>query len=228
MPSIVDVIMEIRRRLQAVPGRTGILAEDRRYSTFDEELIIREFFQDRRNGFFLDVGCAWPVTASNTYYLEKHLGWKGIAIDALQEYAKDWKTERPDSRFFNYLVTDHSGASHTFFKSPDSGLSSTSRHWASAHWLGMSLKPEEIQVRPITLNDLLEREGVEKIDLLAMDLEGHELQALEGIDLERFQPELVVVESPSQSVLRYFDQYGYEMLERYVAFDIVNRYFRRR
>lgn len=228
MTSIMDLVVEIRQKLQAVPGRTGILAEERRYSTFDEELIIREFFQDRMNGFFLDVGCAWPVHANNTYYLEKHLGWKGIAIDALPEYAPDWKKERPDCKFFNYLVTDHSGTSDTFFKSPDSGLSSTSRSWASAHWLGLSLKPEEVHVRTITLNDLLEREGVAKIDLLAMDLEGHELLALEGIDLDFFQPELVVVESPSDAVLRHFDEQGYEMLERYVPFDIVNRYFRRR
>ena len=25
-------------------------------------------------GFFADVGCAWPVRNSTTYYLEKHLG----------------------------------------------------------------------------------------------------------------------------------------------------------
>jgi hypothetical protein len=47
-----------------------------------EELIIRDFFNDRRGGFFLDVGSGRFQTGSNTYFLEKSLGWRGIAIDA--------------------------------------------------------------------------------------------------------------------------------------------------
>ena len=64
-------------------ARRDILGtEKKRYSQHNEELIIRDFFQDRREGFFLDVGCAWPIRNSTTYYLEKHLGWSGIGIDA--------------------------------------------------------------------------------------------------------------------------------------------------
>jgi hypothetical protein len=120
-----------REKARHAKGRVGILAEKSRYSLFDEELIVRDFFQDRRGGFFLDVGCAWAVQGSNTYYLEKHLGWKGIGIDALAEYGPEWKKERPASRFFSYLVTDRSGVEETFFKSPESGLSSTQRGMAS-------------------------------------------------------------------------------------------------
>src|SRR5512140_2589670 len=52
------------------------------YSQDDEETLIRAFVHDRRGGFFLDVGASDPIRSSTTYYLEKHLGWKGIAIDA--------------------------------------------------------------------------------------------------------------------------------------------------
>ena len=40
------------------------------YSQFDEELLIRHFFNDERGGFYLDVGCAFPEKGSTTYYLE--------------------------------------------------------------------------------------------------------------------------------------------------------------
>ena len=59
--------------------------------------------------------------SNNTYYLEKHLGWKGIAIDALQEHSQAWEKERPGSKFFNFLVTDHSGTDDTFFTRRDRG-----------------------------------------------------------------------------------------------------------
>ena len=58
---------------QGPPRRDILGTEKKLYSQFDEELIIRDFFQDRRGGFFLDVGAAWPLRNNNTYYLEKHL-----------------------------------------------------------------------------------------------------------------------------------------------------------
>src|SRR5688572_18991516 len=86
---------------KSAAARKDILATEKvLYTTGREELIIRDFFQDQPNGFFLDVGCAHPIKASNTYYLEKHLGWSGIAVDALPELAKKWRANRPKSRFF--------------------------------------------------------------------------------------------------------------------------------
>jgi len=123
--SLLEALGEQQRRLREAPGRTGILAEEKRYSLFDEELVIRDFFQDRRGGVFVDVGCAWPIDANNTYYLEKHLGWTGLGIDALSDYAEAWQRERPGSRFFSYLATDRSGGMGTFFKSPNPGPSSS-------------------------------------------------------------------------------------------------------
>jgi FkbM family methyltransferase len=224
--ALVRSIIAQRERFRTAPGRTGILAEDSKYSLLAEEVIIRDFFQDRRGGFFLDVGCAWPTRANNTYYLERHLGWSGIGVDALADYAKGWAKMRPRSKFFSYLVTDRSGASGTFFKSPGLGLSSTSREMASGSRFGTGMETTEIEVPMITLDDLLDREGVEKVDLVSMDIEGHEPKALAGFDIERFQPELLVIEGHSPAVVRYLGQHGYHQILRYVAFDKVNRYYR--
>ena len=231
MAKVASVIKKKREELRKVEGREGILAEERLYSLFDEELIIRDFFQDRRDGFFVDVGCAWPIRASNTYYLEKHLDWRGIGIDALAGYAPGWKRERPHSRFFSYLVTDQSNLVETFFMAPNPGLSSTDRDLASGKTFGTKVEPEEVEIETTTLNDLLNREGVTKIDLLSMDIEGHEPKALAGFDIERFRPELVVIEgqvvaAKEDEVHKYFDAHGYEQIEKYRRFDTVNRYFK--
>src|SRR5687768_12219676 len=69
------------------------------FSQFGEEWIIRDFFQDRRNGVFLDVGSSHHQQFNNTYYLETVLGWSGIAVDALQEFAKGYEANRPRTRF---------------------------------------------------------------------------------------------------------------------------------
>ena len=226
-----EVLEKVHAVRRDAVGREGILAEERLYSNFDEELIIRDFFQDRKGLFYVDVGCARPVKGSNTYYLEKHLGWTGIGIDALEDYAEAWKEMRPNAKFLRHLVSNKSGGTEKFFRSYGRGISSTNREWASGKAFGEEFPTEEIPIETITLNDLLDREGVTKIDLVSIDIEGHESKALAGFDIERFQPGLVVIERQinkpkMQAIYNYFINHGYERIERYRAFDTVNDYYR--
>ncbi|MGH9463393.1 MAG: FkbM family methyltransferase [Vicinamibacteria bacterium] len=196
------------------------------YSQHNEELITRDFFQDRRDGFFLDVGCFTPIVYNNTAYLEKHLGWSGIAVDALPEYEPRWKRRRPKSKFFNYLVTDHEDTVEPFYRSELPGISSIQKPLKGPG--GDDLTFEEIQVPTITLTRLLEQNGVQKIDFLSMDIEGAELLALAGFDIERFRPELACIEAKPanrEGLLKYFASHNYEWLERYFQYDEHNYYF---
>ena len=43
---------------EPVPIRDIVGTEQKRYSQFNEEIVVRDFFQDQTNGFFLDIGCA--------------------------------------------------------------------------------------------------------------------------------------------------------------------------
>jgi FkbM family methyltransferase len=196
------------------------------YSQHKEELLIRDFFGDRREGFFLDVGCATPIRDSNTYYLEKHLGWSGIAVDGLPEYQSSWERRRPKSRFFNYLVTDHTDTVEPFYRSELPGISSMKKPLKGP--AGKERAFEEIQVPTTTLTRLLEENQVSSIDLLSIDIEGAEPLALAGFDVDRFQPELAVIEAKPanrETIVRYFTDHGYEQIERYLEHDPVNYYF---
>lgn len=206
------------------------------YAQHKEEPVLRHFFRDRREGFFLDVGCYKWKELSATYYLEKHLDWSGIAIDALGEFQAGWKQNRPRSHFFQYVVSDHSGGEMVFYEADGAeGVSSTSRQWIVDFYASRFPRGtpsiRELKVPTITLNDLLDREGVGKIDLLTMDIEGSEPTALAGFDIERFRPELVLIEArgPNQPVLlEYFESHGYERIEEYLYHDDLNWYFRPR
>jgi len=194
------------------------------YSQGNEEPIVRDYFRDRRNGFFLDVGCSSPVTYSNTYYLENHLGWSGIAVDALPEYRPAWERERPRSKFFNYLISDHSETVESFYRSELRGISS----YRKDQLLHRGVKFEEISVPTITLTRLLEQNGVATIDFLSMDIEGAEVLALAGFDIVRFSPELACVEAKPanrEKILEYFAARGYQRIDRYLEYDQVNYYF---
>lgn len=51
----------------------------------------------KRGGTFLDLGAHMPKATSNTWHLEKMLGWRGVAVDCDPSWAAEWKTERPAS-----------------------------------------------------------------------------------------------------------------------------------
>jgi FkbM family methyltransferase len=219
-----------RETTAAVENHRDILgSEENLYSQHGEELVIRDFFQDRRNGVFLDVGCAWPVAYNNTYYLEKELGWTGIGVDGLPDYEFRWGRRRPNSKFFNFIVTDHSDTVESFHRAVEKRFLGVSQIEQSnpGH---PKVEYEEIQVPTITLSQLLERNGISKIDLLSMDIEGAEELALAGFEIERFQPDLAVIEvrgATREPVMEYFRSHGYQRIEKYLAFDPVNYYFTR-
>ena len=85
------------------------------YSQGNEELLIRRFFGHRRGGIFVDVGAGHWCDGSNTYGLERHLSWTGIAVDGLAGLEDGYRCNRPRTTFLNYVVTDHCAPSEPFY-----------------------------------------------------------------------------------------------------------------
>jgi FkbM family methyltransferase len=199
---------------------------EKRYSQFNEELIVRHFFGDERGGVFVDVGCSHWKKHSTTYFLEAHLGWSGVGIDALPKLAAGYERNRPHTRFLNYIVTDHSGGVETLYVG---GPVSSTAEGHVEQWVAENPR-EPIEVPAITLDDALDQAGIAHIDFLSMDIEGGEAKALAGFDIARFRPRLVgieVTETNEAAVSGYFEQHGYTLLERYRPYDLLNRYYAR-
>ena len=78
------------------------------FSEREEEWLIRDYFQDRPGGVFVDVGANHYKVASKTYYLESKLGWSGIAIEPQREFADEYKAYRPRTRFLPFFVSNES------------------------------------------------------------------------------------------------------------------------
>jgi len=192
------------------------------------ELLIRYFFRDRKDGFYLDIGCSDYQVNSTTYYLEEHQAWSGIGVDPIEYLRAGWVKHRPRSKFFAYAVTDRSGESIKFFSA--GGLSATEIDTKNLkRWQELKkFEPAEVEVPTITMNDLLDQEGVTKIDFLSMDINGAEPVALAGFDIERFRPDLVHVEaSPhrKEELSAYFARHDYVRIDEYLVYDATNWYF---
>lgn len=189
-----------------------------------EEWIIRDFFQDKRNGTFVDVGAADYKVASNTFFLETQLGWSGIAIDAQEQYRAGYLAYRPRTKFFTFFVADRSNEQARLYLSSNKFWASSSEEFAGRN------NPIEgsIEVPTITLDDLLTSLKMNTFDLLSMDIELAEPKALAGFDIDRFKPALVVVESHAEvrpQLVDYFTTHGYVIVRKYLDADTDNLWF---
>jgi hypothetical protein len=196
----------------------------KRYSEENEELLIRHFFHDRRYGVFVDVGSGDYQQGSNTYFLEKELGWRGIAIDANASYGPDYAKYRPATKFFPFFVSDRSDQMADFFLAPGDLTRSSGVPEAAA------AVPRVVteRVRTITLNDLLGQNSITRFDFLSMDIELGEPVALRGLTIERFRPALVCVEAHApvrDQLIAYFRDHHYRRLEDFDRVDPRNWYF---
>ena len=194
-------------------------------SQFLEEWILRDFFKDKRDGVFVDVGAAEYKSASNTWYLEHDLGWSGIAVDAQDQYRAGWEQFRPKSRFFTAFVSDRSNEKVRLFLSSKWEFVASSQQKFTESWGKLA---GALDVQTITLNDLLTAAHVTTFDFLSMDIELAEPKALAGLDLKRFKPSLVCVEAHAlvrQQILDYFSANHYAVVGKYLRVDSQNLWF---
>ncbi len=195
------------------------------YSRNVEEWCIRDFFEDRRDGIFVDVGANHYRNDNNTYFLETKLGWSGVALDALAEFGPDYQRHRPRTRFAALFVSDVAGTTIPFFVPKDNHLVASS----SQEFTIREGHPGEARNVPTTtLNVVLDQAGIRKVDFLSMDIELAEPKALRGFDIDRFKPDLVCIESHldvRQEIVNYFAGHGYVVVAKYLRADPKNLYF---
>jgi len=196
-----------------------------RYSEGLEEYIIRDFFRDRRDGIFLDVGAYHAKEGSNTYRLERDFGWSGVAIDANRTFAPEYSA-RPRSIFETALVgNEDTGVGALYVTGSDVGVSSTNKQFTE-QWGPIA---RTLAAPKRTLDSLLRQHHIERVNFVSMDIELSEPAALQGFDIERYRPELVGVEAHPpvrDAILEYFAHHRYVLIGDYLSADPLNYWFR--
>jgi FkbM family methyltransferase len=196
-----------------------------RYSQYAEEWILRDFFGDRRNGVFVDVGAYDYRRFSNTYYLETVLGWSGVAIEPQVKFAEGYRAHRPRTIFVPKFVSDSSDGTATLHvPASRDNVASTDKSFSDLY----AKNSEPLQVSTTTLDDLLDELQIRTFDFLTIDVELSEPAVLKGFSIDRFRPTLVCIESHPQvrqQILDYFATHGYTVVGKYLRADTVNLWF---
>lgn len=190
------------------------------YAQNREDLYLFALIGHIENGFYVDVGANHERLHSVTRLFYER-GWSGINIDANPTLIAEFAAERPKDANVNVGVGATDGKMRFREYPRHDGLSTFDEAIMKLH--EPSGYPYQDRLIPITtLQKILEREGVRRIDFLKIDVEGFELEVLKGNDWTRFRPTVVLLEATyGQLAIDQMLANGY----RLEFFDGLNYYF---
>ena len=176
-----------------------------------EPALTAEFFKSDPPGFFVDVGAHDPVAYSQSYDLEQR-GWAGILVEPLPNMAKRLHGQRKAQVYEVACSSPNDEGKLLTFHVAD--LYSTLQTKSVA--VG-AVRTGQIKVQGATLDSLLRKANAPTpIDYVSIDVEGHEIQVLEGLDLKHWRPRLLAIEDLAMNFVlhRYLKARGYTWFRR--------------
>ena len=171
-----------------------------------EDVILNRIFQNKRSGFYIDVGAHDPTDLSVTKHFYD-LGWRGINIEPVPLSFEKFKHERPGDINLNLAV----GSKHDFaaiYEIEDRPeLSTMDKKIAdsAAKIVGSRVKAYTVEIR--TLAEICEQYCTGFIDFIKIDVEGFEGGVIKSADWEKFRPTMLAVEAtkPCEAVIDNWD-----------------------
>jgi len=126
----------------------------------EQDKWVVEFFNEKRDGYFLDIGSLDGITSNNTYILETKYGWKGLCVEPYYIHLPVLRMCRRvpiiEKALYNKNGTGYFNA-----------------QWSSVN------ENAGIPVQMISFKTLIEENNVPNIiDYISLDIEGAEYEAL--------------------------------------------------
>jgi FkbM family methyltransferase len=208
-----------------------------RYRALDNLDRKMEKYLEYRNGFYVELGANDGITQSNTYFLERGFGWRGLLIEpAPHNFLKclvnrsklntvccaacvsfEYKDKFVEIIYSNLMSTP-------------SGVESDIEDPEMQAERGVGrLPPGEVTftygAKAATLNSLLIQSGAPRlVDFLSLDVEGAEIEVLKGVDHAFHRFKYILVECRNFSKINdYLGLHDYEYVEALSSHDFLFR-----
>jgi FkbM family methyltransferase len=164
-------------------------------SQLGQDLQVINFYNNKENGFFIEIGASDGIELSNTYLLETQYKWKGICCEPIPERFEKCVKNRQNSICYNEAVYNESGLTFTFDIANSNDLLSGISDCIDAYKSYIGSNKTTIQVQTISLLDVLDRANAPSfIEYMSLDTEGSELEILKNFDFEKYTFGLIDVE----------------------------------
>jgi FkbM family methyltransferase len=180
--------LSLRKSKQLAVGMKPRLS----YSQLGEDAILQANLPDQV-GFYVDIGSGHPTEGSNTYSLYLK-GWRGLLVDPIDSNIVLSRAVRPLDESVVGLCSSITGGSVEFFEFDVYQYSTMLPERArEVEALGHTIK-SKYQLSKTRISDLMPKVLPPGPTVLSIDVEGAELDVLNGNSWELFKPDLICVE----------------------------------
>jgi len=216
----------------------------RYYLACGSELIGRDYYPalngldrkllpyvgDIKGGTFIEAGANDGLSQSNTWHLERKLGWRGLLVEPVPEMAALCRSFRKAhvecsalgsfdqagekvTLHFGGLMTATEGADFSHMQGGDAHAHAET----GASWVGGKSYRFESTINP--LSTLIEKAGLTRIDLFSLDVEGFEVNVLRGIDFDRHPIRFILVETSNLEAVKEALGSRYQLVDQFSHHD---------
>jgi FkbM family methyltransferase len=162
------------------------------YSYGGIDSVVNNIFRNQKNGFYVDVGAQHPIKNNNTYLLHKK-GWEGVNIDLDQKNINLFNVSRKNDCNICAAISSLEKDANLYYYHEGSPINTLSKEIADRQ---KAIIKETRTIKTKTLTSILENSKFKnkEIDFLSIDVEGVELEVLQGLNLNIYKPKIIVVE----------------------------------
>lgn len=198
------------------------------YSQYGEDVVIQNIL-GKVDGIYVDIGCNEPMKISNTLALYLK-GWHGLNIDPNEKLIKKFNhyRKRDTSLVAAVSDTEQEVDFYEFDRSEVGTIEVANLEEWTQRW---PLKSHR-KITTQRLDTILHKnfaQYMNKIDLLTIDVEGHDFNVLKSFDLYIIRPKLIVIEIHKLNLLKAVEneivQYMLAHHYEFLCYDKLNGYF---
>ncbi|MEI8365539.1 MAG: FkbM family methyltransferase [Parachlamydiaceae bacterium] len=182
-----------------------------------DRFVYENFFKNKLQGVFVDIGAHDGIKFSNTYFFEKHLGWTGMCVEPLPEVFERLKANRKCLCVQGCIFDKYETVPFLKISGYPEMLSGIIENYDPQHVRRIQTeiamiggKSEIITVKCYNLTKLLIDNNIHHVDYLSIDTEGGELGILKSIDFTRIDVEIIDVENNyNEPFQQFLEPFGY-------------------
>ena len=148
--------------------------------------------------------------------------WKGLLIEPLPHVFEELKRQLShvdDLMFANCAISNETGTKTLYYPEEQTVLASFDPNLVMAHLPDKGTPLKEQEVRCDTLENILTEHGIDYLDVLVTDTEGHDAQILLGTDFSKITPHTILFEAKHLSnedraaAAQHLEKFGYLVIE---------------
>ncbi len=222
-PSRESVNRWIRNRRAETDARRFEPGES--FSQCAEDMIAQSLI-DTNAGRYVVIGSGHPVRGSNTYSLYRQ-GWSGLLVDPLRTNIELSRKVRRRDTCVEALCTYSDQPAVTFWEYTPYEYSTALPDQVAELARRGHTASNSYDLRSYSLETLVTAHGMLDARLLSIDVEGMDLEVLQGNSWQDFRPEIIIIEEwespPSRStpIRQFLSDHDYN----FVAFNRASSVF---